>query len=158
MQLAQTTLYYRPMQAPPSSALEAAKRQEQETIDCTKVTNLLRSKNQISSCCMFFAKGRGLIMKHFALIALAAAPLCFLNAPAVYTQPFPMIDQLAQRVVQKYQGSSCQQLAEKEASRGHKRERWSSGLSGCCAPTNRCEWNSSIGWQPQLPISSLNAV
>ena len=50
MQLAQTTLYYRPMQAPPSSALEAAKRQEQETIDCTKVTNLLlRSKNQISS-------------------------------------------------------------------------------------------------------------
>ena len=57
MQLAQTTLYYRPMQAPPSSALEAAKRQEQETIDCTKVTNLLRSKNQISSWWMFFAKG-----------------------------------------------------------------------------------------------------
>ena len=35
----------------------AAKRQEQETIDCTKVTNLLRSKNQISSWWMFFAKG-----------------------------------------------------------------------------------------------------
>ena len=67
------------------------------------------------------------MMKRFALVALAAAPLCFLNAPAVCAQPFPMIDQLAQRVVQKYQGSSCQQLAEErsqpKAQRGEMEQR-----------------------------------
>ena len=67
------------------------------------------------------------MMKRFTLIALAAAPLCFLNAPAVCAQPFPMIDQLAQRVVQKYEGSSCQQLAvermQPKAQRGEMEQR-----------------------------------
>jgi hypothetical protein len=55
------------------------------------------------------------MMKRLALIGLAAAPLCFLNARVACAQPFPMIDQLAQRVVQKYQNSSCQQLAEERS-------------------------------------------
>jgi hypothetical protein len=53
--------------------------------------------------------------KRFALIALAGVPLWFLNAPVVWAQPFPMIDKLAQRVVHKYQTSSCQQLAEERS-------------------------------------------
>ena len=55
------------------------------------------------------------MFKRFALIALAAAPLCLFNAPVVCAQPFPMIDKLAQRVVEKYQNSSCQQLAEERS-------------------------------------------
>ena len=55
------------------------------------------------------------MMKRFALIVLAVSPLCAFNAPAVCAQPFPMIDQLAQKVVQKYQNSSCQQLAEERS-------------------------------------------
>jgi hypothetical protein len=41
------------------------------------------------------------MMKRFALIALAGAPLWFTSAGVAFAQPFPMIDQLAQRVVQK---------------------------------------------------------
>jgi hypothetical protein len=55
------------------------------------------------------------MMKRLALIGLAAAPLCFLNAGVACAQPFPMVDQVAQRVVQKYQNSSCQQLAEERS-------------------------------------------
>jgi len=55
------------------------------------------------------------MIKRFVLIALAAAPLCFLNARVVCAQPFPMIDKLAQRVIEKYQNSSCQQLAEERS-------------------------------------------
>jgi hypothetical protein len=55
------------------------------------------------------------MMKRFALIALAGAPLWFTSAGVAFAQPFPMIDQLAQRVVQKYQNSSCQQLAEERS-------------------------------------------
>ena len=55
------------------------------------------------------------MIKRFVLIALAAAPLCFLDPRVLCAQPFPMIDKLAQRVVEKYQNSSCQQLAEERS-------------------------------------------
>jgi hypothetical protein len=64
---------------------------------------------------MYLAKGENPMMKRLALIGLAAVPLCFLNVRVACAQPFPMIDQLAQRVVQKYQNSSCQQLAEERS-------------------------------------------
>ena len=67
------------------------------------------------------------MIKRFVIIALAAAPLCFLNARVVCAQPFPMIDKLAQRVIEKYQNSSCQQLAEErsqpKAQKGEMEER-----------------------------------
>ena len=50
-------------------------------------------------------------MKRFVLVVLAGVPLCFLSAGIAAAQPFPMVDQLAQKVVQKYQNSSCEQLA-----------------------------------------------
>jgi hypothetical protein len=52
------------------------------------------------------------MIKRLVLIAVAAAPLYFLDVGVLCAQPFPMIDKLAQRVVEKYQNSSCQQLAE----------------------------------------------
>ena len=69
----------------------------------------------MSSRWKYLAKGIETMMKRFALIALAYAPLCFLNVRAACAQPFPMIDQLAQKVVQKYRNSSCEQLAEERS-------------------------------------------
>ena len=43
-------------------------------------------------------------------IALAAAVV----AGVVYAQQFPILDAVAGKVVQKYQGSSCEQLWEKK--------------------------------------------
>ena len=43
-------------------------------------------------------------------IALAAAVV----AGVVYAQQFPMLDAVAGKVVQKYQGSSCEQLWQKK--------------------------------------------
>ena len=54
-------------------------------------------------------------MKGLVLVVSVGAPLWFLSAGVACAQPFPMIDKLAQRVVQKYQNSSCQQLAEERS-------------------------------------------
>jgi hypothetical protein len=74
-----------------------------------------------------FVQGENSMIKRFVLIALAAAPLCFVGAGVLCAQPFPMIDKLAQRVVEKYQNSSCQQLAEErmqpKAPRGEMEQR-----------------------------------
>jgi hypothetical protein len=45
------------------------------------------------------------------LLVFALGVLWFLIEGIAAAQPFPMVDQMAQRVVQKYQNSSCQQLA-----------------------------------------------
>jgi hypothetical protein len=39
-------------------------------------------------------------------------------------QQFPIMDKLADKVVQKYQSSSCQELIAKKASRSRQREKW----------------------------------
>jgi hypothetical protein len=46
--------------------------------------------------------------------AMLASMLALLLAGAVYAQ-FPILDAVAGKVVQKYQGSSCEQLWEKKA-------------------------------------------
>jgi len=51
------------------------------------------------------------MMKRFLLIGLIGAQLWFLNLGVAAAQQFPMIDKLAEKVIQKYQNSSCQQLA-----------------------------------------------
>src|SRR5215469_3668731 len=81
---------------------------------CTKVIDVSGS-NRSNRDGHVLPKERPLMFKRFALIALGAAPLCLLDARVVSAQPFPMIDQLAQRVVEKYQNSSCQQLAEERS-------------------------------------------
>jgi hypothetical protein len=55
-------------------------------------------------------------MRQFRCIALAFGLLC-LGQGVVYAQQYPMLDKIAQHVVEKYQNSSCQQLA---AERGQK--------------------------------------
>jgi len=52
------------------------------------------------------------MMKGLVLVVSVGAALWFLSAGVACAQPFPMIDKLAQRVVEKYQNSSCQRLAE----------------------------------------------
>lgn len=52
--------------------------------------------------------------------ALALAGLLCLGSAGVYAQgQYPIMDRLAQRVIEKYQTSSCEQLA---AERGHRPE------------------------------------
>jgi hypothetical protein len=41
--------------------------------------------------------------------------LALLHPSAVQAQQFPMVDQLAAKIVQKYQSSTCEQLWEKKA-------------------------------------------
>jgi hypothetical protein len=55
-------------------------------------------------------------MRSLFLVALASAGL-FIVAGDAIAQDHPIVDRLADKVVQKYQGSSCEQLA---AERGHK--------------------------------------
>jgi hypothetical protein len=55
-------------------------------------------------------------MRQFRCIALAFSLLC-LGQGAVYAQQYPMLDKLAQHVVEKYQNSSCQQLAAERGQR-----------------------------------------
>jgi hypothetical protein len=54
-------------------------------------------------------------MRSFVMMTLAACPALF--AGGALAQDHPFVDRLADKVVQKYQGSSCQQLAEE---RGHR--------------------------------------
>jgi hypothetical protein len=50
--------------------------------------------------------------KHFYLFALAAMLLPVGIASA---QDYPIMDKIAQKVIQKYQNSSCQQLAQEKS-------------------------------------------
>lgn len=55
-------------------------------------------------------------MREFRWITLAFALSCLVHG-AAYAQQYPLVDQLAQKVVDKYQNTSCQDLA---AERGQK--------------------------------------
>jgi hypothetical protein len=55
-------------------------------------------------------------MRQFRCIALAFSLLC-LGQGAVHAQQYPMLDKLAQHVIEKYQNSSCQQLAAERGQR-----------------------------------------
>jgi hypothetical protein len=62
-------------------------------------------------------------MRHVSVLAFAVGLFC-LGITAAYAQSdYPIMDRIAQSVVQKYQTSSCQQLA---AQRGQR----SSGMQG----------------------------
>ena len=50
-------------------------------------------------------------MKLLLLVGFAIMPFWILMLGAAGAQQFPIMDQIAQRVIQKYQNSSCQQLA-----------------------------------------------
>jgi hypothetical protein len=50
--------------------------------------------------------------KHFYLLALAALPLQVGIAGAAQ---YPIMDKVAEKVIQKYQSSSCQELAQKKS-------------------------------------------
>jgi hypothetical protein len=55
-------------------------------------------------------------MRHIRWLALAFI-LSGLGHGAAYAQRYPLLDKLAQRVVEKYQNSSCQQLAAERGQR-----------------------------------------
>ena len=54
-------------------------------------------------------------MKRFAVPATIAVLLHCVAIVAVSAQPYPMLDTVVQKVVQKYQTSTCQQLAADKA-------------------------------------------
>lgn len=51
--------------------------------------------------------------KTFLMVATGLVCLCTIHS---WAQQYPMLDRVAERLVQKYQTSSCQQIAEE---RGH---------------------------------------
>ena len=54
------------------------------------------------------------MFKKIAFVSLFASSVVFFCA-AVSAQDFPILDQIAQRVIQKYQQSTCEQLWEQRA-------------------------------------------
>jgi hypothetical protein len=54
--------------------------------------------------------------RHLAALALVTALLC-LGIAGLRAQQYPMLDRVADRVVQKYQTSSCGQLAAERGQR-----------------------------------------
>ncbi len=55
-------------------------------------------------------------MQRTRLLLLASGLLC-LGVSQAHAQSYPILDRLADRVIQKYQNSSCQQLAAQRAQR-----------------------------------------
>jgi hypothetical protein len=55
-------------------------------------------------------------MRHFRWLALAFI-LSGLGGGGAHAQRYPLLDKIAQRVVEKYQNSSCQQLAAERGQR-----------------------------------------
>jgi hypothetical protein len=55
------------------------------------------------------------MMKRFCLFAVVSMVSIVLFASAASAQQFPMLDQVANKVVQKYQTSSCEQLWQEKA-------------------------------------------
>ena len=70
-------------------------------------------------------RGEG-IMKRTYLLALAFALLF----AGISSAQFPMLDMIADKVIQKYQSSTCEQLWQKRASLNR---RWNNKLSRCYA-------------------------
>ena len=78
--------------------------------------------------------------KRFWLLAFVPVVLF---AGVAYAQ-FPIMDKVADKVIQKYQSSTCQQLwAEKARDRASRSRRWSSAWSRCCSRIHRCARHSS---------------
>jgi hypothetical protein len=57
------------------------------------------------------------MFKKIAFVSLFATSVVFFCA-AVSAQDFPILDQIAQRVIQKYQQSTCEQLWQERAEKG----------------------------------------
>jgi hypothetical protein len=56
-------------------------------------------------------------MRRTSVLAFAASLICIAIAAAQAQGQYPVMDRLAQRVIQKYQSSSCQQLAAQRGQR-----------------------------------------
>ena len=54
-------------------------------------------------------------MKRHAVPAAVAALMLCVAIVAVNAQPYPMLDKVVQKVIQKYQTSTCQQIAANKA-------------------------------------------
>jgi len=55
-------------------------------------------------------------MRRINTVLLLTGLICF-GAAGAYAQQYPMLDKVAEKVVQKYQTSSCQQLAAERGQR-----------------------------------------
>ena len=53
--------------------------------------------------------------RHLVPTAVTAVLLCCVAIVAVDAQPYPLLDTVVQKVIQKYQTSTCQQIAENKA-------------------------------------------
>jgi hypothetical protein len=55
-------------------------------------------------------------MQKFSLLTVVAGLLC-LGSTGTFAQDYPIMDRIAQKVVEKYQNSSCQQLRAQKGQR-----------------------------------------
>jgi len=89
-------------------------------------------------------------MRRFVVIA--ASVLFF--ASEAGAQQFPILDAIANKVIQKYQNSSCPQLmAQRDQPRGPEER----GRSSSYTTTPRCNRPSSTEWPPRSPTSFSSA-
>ena len=86
------------------------------------------------------------------LFALVPAMLLFAG---VANAQHPMLDAVADQVVQKYQQSSCEQLWQQ---RGHRDRRGNRKQYSCCMTIHSCAPLSSTKWRRRSLTRCFNAA
>lgn len=91
--------------------------------------------------------------KHLYLFAIV--PVLLLGLGGVARAQHPILDQIASKVVQKYQNSSCEQLWQRRGQPDSPREQ---EVIEALRNNPRCALSSSIEWRRPSPTRCLNAV
>ena len=94
-----------------------------------------------------------------AALILASGLFCCIASSAHAESQYPILDKVAERVVQKYQTSSCEQLAaERSHPKPEKKRKWKSVWCASSTKTPTCAksfWAESLR---RLPTSSSSAA
>ena len=86
------------------------------------------------------------MMRRAALVV--CVPLLLHVGLARAQESFPIMERVAQKVIETYQTSSCQALAQqKKQPPTGKRRRESSARYNSCGPIRRCGRSSSTAWR-----------
>jgi len=89
----------------------------------------------------------------------ACVPVLLSVGLARAQESYPIMEKVAQKVIQKYQTSSCQQLAQQKSQPppGKKRS-WSSARCKSCATIPRCGPSFSTVWRRLSPTNCSSAA
>ncbi|MGH7802362.1 MAG: hypothetical protein ACREOW_17335 [Thermodesulfobacteriota bacterium] len=94
--------------------------------------------------------------RYYYVLALITLPIYLGIASA--QNSYPIMEKIAQKVIQKYQTSSCEQLAMEKPQRPGKKRSWRRMRWKYSKTTLKCALRSSTWWQVLSPTNCSNAV